>query len=158
VATDGADEKQITDPAPGWSDDSPDWSPDGRLIAYRHCPSAPNDAHRPCPVWTVDASGGTGQKVAFHCRSGACDTGDPAWTPNGRLVATQKTGRVREFDGEPQIEHQALEVLDLRNGRQQTILKRSGWTGGRGDAAGVAGRPNDHLRAHELASLQATAG
>src|SRR5262245_17728944 len=37
VRTDGTGELQLTHPGLGESDDYPDWSPDGRLIAYQHC-------------------------------------------------------------------------------------------------------------------------
>jgi TolB protein len=130
VGTDGTAEQQVTDPDPGWTDDFPDWSPDGRLIAFQHCPSPPNYDHGPCSIWTVDAEGGAPHKVDFQCRRGACDSSGPAWTPDGRLIATHRTGRVREFDGESLVEQAALEVIDLRSGHHETIHKRTGWTGG----------------------------
>src|SRR5262245_42954657 len=52
MRTDGSGERQLTDPE-GWNDDYPDWSPDGRLIAFQSC-----GPERPCSVWTVDANGG----------------------------------------------------------------------------------------------------
>jgi len=129
VRTDGTAEQQVTDPKPGSVDDFPDWSPDGRLIAYQHCPSPPNYARKPCSIWTVNADGGSARKVDFHCR-GACDVAGPAWTPDGRLIATVSQGRTREFGGQPNVQQSSLEVIDLRSRRQRTIHKRTGWVGG----------------------------
>jgi TolB protein len=124
VRTDGTGERQITHPAEG-ADDFPDWSPDGRLIAYQHCAEG-----QPCGVWTVDADGGTPRKVRFRCRlEGDCDASGPAWTPDGRLLATLAQGRVKTFGGVPQIQESSLEVIDLRSGRQRTIYTRRGWAG-----------------------------
>ena len=137
VSTDGTSEQQITDPDTGWSDDIPDWSPDGRLIAYQHCPSPPNYEGKPCSVWTIDADGGTPRRIDFRCRRGGCDARGPAWTPDGRLIATLGQGRIRKFGVEPQRQQSSLEVLDPGSGRQRTIHKRTGWAGGT-DAAQVS--------------------
>jgi len=123
VRTDGTGERQVTNPA-GSTDDYPDWSPDGRLIAYQRCTPG-----RPCSVWIVDADGGSPRRVRFRCRLAGCDAAAPAWTPDGKLVATLAQGRVRTFGGVPQIQQSTLELIDVRTGRQRMIYKRSGWTG-----------------------------
>jgi Tol biopolymer transport system component len=124
VRTDGTGEQQLTHPASG-ADDYPDWSPDGRLIAYQHCAEG-----QPCSVWTVDGDGGTPRKVRFRCRlEGDCDASGPGWTSDGQLLATLAQGRVQAFRGVPQIQQSSLVALDLRSGRQQTIYTRSGWAG-----------------------------
>jgi TolB protein len=123
VRTDGTAEQQLTHPDAG-ADDYPDWSPDGRLIAYQHCSEG-----RPCSVWTVEPDGGKPHQVRFHCRlKGGCDASAPAWTPDGRLLVTLAQGRVT-IDIEPQIQQSSIEEIDLRSGKQRTIYKRSGWTG-----------------------------
>ena len=69
VRTDGTGEQQLTQPEEGWIDDHPDWSPDGRQIAYQSCAEG-----KPCSVWTGGADGGKPRKVRFHCRlKGDCD-------------------------------------------------------------------------------------
>ena len=46
VRTDGTGEQQLTQPEEGSIDDHPDWSPDGRQIAYQSCAEG-----KPCSVW-----------------------------------------------------------------------------------------------------------
>jgi TolB protein len=124
VRTDGAGERQLTNPESG-ADDYPDWSPDGRLIAYQHCADG-----EPCSVWTVDAAGGEPRQLHVHCRlKGDCDAASPAWTPDGQLVVTLAQGRVHTLGGQPQIQQSAIEQIDLRTGQQRTIHKRTGWAG-----------------------------
>ena len=38
-------------------------------------------------------------------------------------------GREREIGGEGQIQHSSLALLDLERGTQETIIRRTGWTG-----------------------------
>ena len=85
--TDGTGEQQLTRPEAGGADDMPDWSPDGRLIAYQHCSEG-----RPCSVWRSTPTAATRTQVHFHCRLDGCDAAGPGWTPDGRLVATRRAG------------------------------------------------------------------
>jgi TolB protein len=124
VRTDGTGERQHTDPEQG-ADDYPEWSPDGRLIAYQHCEEAEG-----CSVWTVNSDGGNPHEVRFHCKLSACDASGPGWTPDGQLIATVEQGRVRTFAGVPQIQQSAIELINLRSGKQRTIYKRTDWEGG----------------------------
>ena len=52
VNPDGSDERQLTEPPEGMVDDHPDWSPDGKRIAFERCAEG-----EPCRVFTVAADG-----------------------------------------------------------------------------------------------------
>ena len=91
VKPDGTGEKQITHPPAGVVDDQPDWSPDGRTIAFERCSD-----EAPCSVWTVDATGGEPAQVHVRCKlEPVCDASAPVWTPDGRLVVDLAQGRER---------------------------------------------------------------
>jgi TolB protein len=125
VHADGSGEHQITHPPAGTTDDQPDWSPDGKLIAFERCSDATG-----CQAFTVAANGGPPRQVHVRCRvGGACDVSAPAWTPDGRLVVVLAQGRERVNGGVHQIQQSSLELLDLANRTQRTILKRTHWAG-----------------------------
>ena len=133
INPDGSDERQLTDPPVGTVDDHPDWSPDGKRIAFERCAEG-----EPCRVFTVGADGGSPHKVEAHCElEPVCDLAQPAWTPDGRLVVTLAQGRERAepTTGELWIQHSAVELLDLDSGRQRTIVERGDWTGDAGTPA-----------------------
>ena len=124
VNPDGTSEKQLTHPPAGFVDDQPDWSPDGRTIAFERC-----SEEAPCSVWTVDASGGEPAKVHVRCTlEPVCDASGPVWTPDGRLVVDLAQGRERQHGDLNQIERFSLELLGKR-GSQRTIVARDHWTG-----------------------------
>jgi TolB protein len=132
IRTDGTGEKQITHPAPGVFDDYPDWSPDGREIAFQRCLL---DAG--CTAWVVTAEGrAEPRQVQFRCRlHGECDASGPTWTPDGRLLVTLATGNVRDIDGYTQVQQSAIESVDVHTGEQRTILRPNGFVGDAQDPA-----------------------
>jgi len=130
---DGTGEKQITDPPAGHVDDHPDWSPDGKRIAFERC-----SENKPCSVFTVAADGGRPHKVTAHCEPNPiCDLASPAWMPDGRLLVTLAQGRERPSPttGETWIQHSSVELIDPDTGTQRTIVERSDWTGDAGTPA-----------------------
>ena len=125
VGTDGLGERQVTHPPPGTIDDQPDWSPDGKLIAFERCSDAAG-----CQAFTVAAGGGPVRQVHVRCRvGGACDVSGPVWAPDGRLIVVLAQGREKVNGSDRQIQQASLEVLDLTRGTQRTIVKRTGWVG-----------------------------
>ena len=133
IDPDGSDERQLTEPPPGTGDDNPDWSPDGKRIAFERCAEG-----EPCRVFTVAADGGEPQEVKARCElSSICDLATPAWTPDGRLLVTLAQGRERvdPGTGEKWIQQSSIELLDPDTGRQRTILERRNWTGDAGTPA-----------------------
>jgi Tol biopolymer transport system component len=124
VKPDGTGEKQITHPPAGVVDDQPDWSPDGRTIAFERCSD-----EAPCSVWTADATGGEPAQVHVRCKlEPICDASAPVWTPDGRLVVDLAQGRERHHGELGQIQRFSLELIGKR-GSQRTIFARDNWTG-----------------------------
>ena len=79
INPDGSDERQLTNPPGGYVDDHPDWSPDGKRIAFERCAEG-----KPCQVFTVDADGGSPQKVKARCElSQVCDLATRRGHPTG---------------------------------------------------------------------------
>jgi len=71
------------DPFPYWADDPPQWSPDGRWLAYTA------GGH----VWVVPAQGGRKEKITHFAAGG----GSPRWMPDsqGLLVTVSREERSR---------------------------------------------------------------
>jgi TolB protein len=83
----------------------PDWSPDGRLIAYQE---RINDRFQ---ISTIRASGGTPKKLTSDG-----ENEQPSWAPDGRhLVFTSSRTGVRQ-----------LWILDTESGRLRQLTKSAG--------------------------------
>jgi Tol biopolymer transport system component len=80
------DVRQVT--ANVWADFSPDWSPDGRRIAYRALRGAESD------IYTIAADGGRPRRLTDN---GAINH-RPSWSPDGSLIAFDS-----ETDGQTDI-------------------------------------------------------
>jgi DNA-binding SARP family transcriptional activator len=125
VNPDGTGERQLTRPAAGTVDDQPEWSPDGRHIAFERC--AVGD---PCSVWTVRPDGSEAHRVHVRCTlRPICEPTSPSWTPDGRLVVGLAQGRNREHGTADQIQRFSIELVDRRHALQRTIFARDHWTG-----------------------------
>ena len=100
VARNGHDLRQITHgPAPA---SSPDWSPDGRWLAY---------TLDECTIAIVRADGG-GQRVVPGGTPDTCEF-DPVFTPDGRRLVFSR------YD--PAVDQEAAWVMDLK-GRDRRLI------------------------------------
>jgi TolB protein len=108
VAPDGTGERQLTLPPPGFSDDYPDVSPDGSLVAFQRCKDS-------CGVYTVRSDGMALRRVDRGCAPdkippGCIDYSYPAFSPSGReLVAMNNFGKISE----DMIDHEGLSRMRL---------------------------------------------
>lgn len=125
INPDGTGEQQVTRPSAGVVDDQPDWSHDGKRIAFQRCPG-----EDPCSVWTIRSDGTHARKVKVRCTLGPiCDANSPSWMPDGRLIVGLAQGRVHVHGDADQIERFSVELVDPRHNTQRTIVARDHWTG-----------------------------
>jgi Tol biopolymer transport system component len=91
----------------------PDWSPDGKLIAFE---LMVND--NVFEIWTVKADGTDSQKL-LACEAAPCvQVGVPAWAPDGKQLAF---GRLVNPTGNYRDDHLTIEVLDLATRESRVI-------------------------------------
>ncbi|HWW77858.1 MAG TPA: prolyl oligopeptidase family serine peptidase, partial [Pyrinomonadaceae bacterium] len=90
VATGAA--RQITS-GEDWNDSDPQWSPDGKSIAFTSDRTGKAfDEGRNTDVWVVSAEGGQLTKISDH----EFEDSNPRWSPDGKSIAF--TGRIHETD------------------------------------------------------------
>jgi TolB protein len=126
IAPDGAGERQVSKPGNGFSDDFPDFSGDGSLIAFERCREA---GTRLCRIFVVRPDG-TGQHAVGGCRghvpSSQCpDASYPAVAPNSRQIAfVRGLGRILE----DQFEHQGIYRMRTDGSHMRRVTLPAGRT------------------------------
>lgn len=102
--------------------DWPQWSPDGRRIAFTMAPGW--NGQGACPsgsctfeVWVMNADGSDQRRLTSDGEAGgaapnACCTEEPSWSPNGRALVF-----VREFGSSPP----ELVVVSARGGKEKLL-------------------------------------
>ncbi len=84
--------KQITE-GDDWNDTDPQWSPDGRQIAFvSNRTGKEYDQNRNRDVWVVSADGGALTRISDHDEADA----SPRWSPDGKSIAY--TGVINQRD------------------------------------------------------------
>lgn len=136
INSDGTGVRRIVPRLRRGHDDQPDWSPDGRLLAFSRFP---DDG----PNWIdVVNSDGTGlrrvtprctRKPAFNRVPRGCEgAANVSFTPDGQhLLFTRSTGRIRQFPRYEweQIEHSAVASIALDGTNQHEILRLGRYAG-----------------------------
>jgi dipeptidyl aminopeptidase/acylaminoacyl peptidase len=84
--------KQITE-GNDWNDNDPQWSPDGRRIAFvSNRTGKEYDENRNTDVWVISADGGALTKISDHDEA----DNSPRWSPDGKTIAY--VGEVHDRD------------------------------------------------------------
>jgi Tol biopolymer transport system component len=113
VRPDGSEDHLIPTGLPD-STYKPDWSPDGRLIAFEY---GQNDGE----IWTMRPDG-TDAKPLVTCVDMPCQWVDlPAWSPDGTELAYVRSDPGTVTGSEGGLVY--VEVLDLRTGESRVVAK-----------------------------------
>ena len=110
VRPDGSDVSFPLAAVPGGEQLHPDWSPDGRFIAF----DVANDVGT-YDIWIADTADWSFEKVV-DCVAPCLWASEPAWSPDGTTIAFQR----HSMDGEAEIS--SLELLDVASGDLETVL------------------------------------
>jgi TolB protein len=138
ASEDGATARRVDTVGPNVEDDNPDWSPDGKSLAFQRCPSQYRGV---CAVYSIRADGSGLDRLTPSCPRGqnlpkCVDDTMPAYSPDGKhLAVSRASGPFR--NGRPRSV--ALMVGDV----QLRHLRRVAWFGQyRGAPTGPAWSPD----------------
>src|SRR3954451_24386102 len=118
IEPNGKGEEQVTFPSPGFVDRDPDYSPDGRKIAFQREGEVSDE------IWVVDADGSSPPTPLTHPEpgclpvGGTCD-GEPAWSPDGRRIAF-----VRDTGSGPDDENKGIWVMNADGTGARQLTQR----------------------------------
>ena len=88
MTLEGVGRRVLTPPAPG-EPPAPEWSPDGRRIAFVRCSGEESS----CNIWTVRRDGSHERQVT-QCKPEECFGNlGPAWHPDGRHIVFERDQR-----------------------------------------------------------------
>ena len=93
VNVDGTHLQRLSEHGWGWDDD-PEWSPDGRTIAYFGTPSATHVAPQTSEILVTDPAGRSHTRLT---RNWVADD-SPTWSPDGSKIAFVRTGNPRNYE------------------------------------------------------------
>jgi Tol biopolymer transport system component len=115
VRPDGTDAHEIGLDLPG-EPQVPDWSPDGRLIAFDLQVS--DGVHE---IWTSNADGSDAHRVVA-CEAAPCvEVGNPAWSPDGKRLVIGRKANVGGVAGDYRDNRYTIEVFDLATRTSRVI-------------------------------------
>lgn len=114
MSLNGSDVQQLQLDIPG-SAISPDWSPDGRRVAFAVQVGGAQS------IWTADADGKNAKEL-FHCAGACLGTDYPAWSPDGKSIAfTYLNANPPPKNGPPSGD--SIRVIDLASRKVRIVVK-----------------------------------
>jgi TolB protein len=123
------------------SDDDPDWSPNGSLVAFERCPLGPGH----CTIVEMRADGSGAKRLG----PANDDRAFPAWSPDGREIAyTRSWGGVK--NGE--IRYSGIYVMNASGGGARQVVNVSADAPYSGDAQHPVWAPDGKRLAFEVAN------
>jgi TolB protein len=128
IAPDETHARQVTHPARGTVDNSPDWSPDGRLLVFVRFDGTSDTGLE--HLWTVRPDGSGLAPVGPVCPAGANETTcpddtDPSFGPDSKsLTFVQASGSVKIVAGSDRvIEHAAIAVVNADGSGRRVVFQ-----------------------------------
>jgi TolB protein len=133
---DGSNIRRLTHAPRRTHDDQPDWSPDGKRLAFTRIPD-----NGPNYVEVVNADGSGLQRVTPRCTRrpapdrvprGCEDAGSVSFAPDRQHVTyVRATGRIRQFPKfeSDQIEHSAVTIIGIDGTGEREILRLGRYKG-----------------------------
>ncbi|HUF53223.1 MAG TPA: hypothetical protein VMR52_05545 [Dehalococcoidia bacterium] len=95
IRSDGSGLRRLTEsPSEDTRNQTPRWSPDGRLIAFSSTRHAPSPENTDADIYVMNRDGSRLQRLTYGLRNGLRESHSPEWSPNGRRIAFTSNGKI----------------------------------------------------------------